>query len=179
MCLILAKYLSGINGLLPARIRSEVVWNSTANLLGKPGHNIALDLVNEFLNNEFKGRRPLIKKLFRSLYELNLWKIFYSAPFTGIYFILTANLKNSHGQYTETQVSRCSKIVGSVGKAIEEILQVNVIQDYIPRSPSSDGSSKAKLKRNLLRSMEWKICLLTKEMKDITVDLMISDITFQ
>lgn len=45
-----------------ARIRSEVVWNSTANLLGKPGHNIALDLVNEFLNNEFKGRRPLIKK---------------------------------------------------------------------------------------------------------------------
>lgn len=147
MCLILAKYLSGINGLLPARIRSEVVWNSTANLLGKPGHNIALDLVNEFLNNEFKGRRPLIKKLFRSLYELNLWKIFYSAPFTGIYFILTANLKNSHGQYTETQVSRCSKIVGSVGKAIEEILQVNVIQDYIPRSPSSDGSSKAKLKK--------------------------------
>lgn len=62
MCLILAKYLSGINGLLPARIRSEVVWNSTANLLGKPGHNIALDLVNKFLNNEFKGRRPLIKK---------------------------------------------------------------------------------------------------------------------
>lgn len=62
MCLILAKYLSGINGLLPARIRSEVVWNSTANLLGKPGHYIALDLVNEFLNNEFKGRRPLIKK---------------------------------------------------------------------------------------------------------------------
>lgn len=62
MCLILAKYLSGINGLLPARIRSEVVWNSTANVLGNPGHNIALDLVNEFLNNEFKGRRPLIKK---------------------------------------------------------------------------------------------------------------------
>lgn len=27
--------------------------------------------------------------------------------------------------------------------------------------------------------MEWKICLLTKEMKNITVDLMISDITFQ
>lgn len=35
------------------------MWNSTANLLGKPGHNIALDLVNEFLNNEFKGRRQL------------------------------------------------------------------------------------------------------------------------
>ena len=30
------------------------MWNSTANLVGKPGHNIALDLVNEFLNNEFK-----------------------------------------------------------------------------------------------------------------------------
>lgn len=57
-----------------------------------------------------------------------------------IWLMSSANLKNSHGQYTETQVSRCSKIVGSVGKAIEEILQVNVIQDYIPRSPSSDGS---------------------------------------
>lgn len=62
-------------------------------------------------------------------------------------FILTANLKNSHGQYTETHVSRCSKIVGSVGKAIEEIFQVNVIQYFIPRSPSSDVSSKAKLKK--------------------------------
>ena len=30
------------------------MWNSTANLVGKPGHKIALDLVNEFLNNEFK-----------------------------------------------------------------------------------------------------------------------------
>lgn len=30
------------------RLRNELIWNSTANLVGKPGHNIALDLVNEF-----------------------------------------------------------------------------------------------------------------------------------
>lgn len=58
---ICVSYLQNICQ-VSARIRSEVVWNSTANLLGKPGHNIALDLVNEFLKNEFKGRRPLIKK---------------------------------------------------------------------------------------------------------------------
>lgn len=39
---------------VPPRLRNELIWNSTANLVGKPGHNIALDLVNEFLNNEYK-----------------------------------------------------------------------------------------------------------------------------
>lgn len=47
-------YFTGVSGCLPPRLRNEVIWNSTANLTGKPGHNIALDLVNEFLNNEFK-----------------------------------------------------------------------------------------------------------------------------
>nr|XP_022295009.1 uncharacterized protein LOC111105128 [Crassostrea virginica] len=106
------RLLAGINGWLPARLRQEVEWNSTANLLGKPGHNVALDLVNEFLNNEFK-----------------------------------ANLKNSHGQYTEENVSRCSKIVGSVGKAIEKIFEADFVKDYIPHTSASDGSSKAKLKK--------------------------------
>lgn len=44
----------GINGSLPPRLRNELIWNSTANLQGKPGNNIALDFVNEFLNNQFK-----------------------------------------------------------------------------------------------------------------------------
>lgn len=97
MCFIFVKYLLGINGLLFVRIWSEVVWNSIVNLLGKLGYNIVLDLVNEFLNNEFKGRCFLIKKLFCLLYELNFWKIFYSVFFIGIYFIFIVNLKNFYG----------------------------------------------------------------------------------
>lgn len=62
MCFIFVKYLLGINGLLFVRIWCEVVWDSIVNLLGKLGYNIVLDLVNEFLNNEFKGRCFLIKK---------------------------------------------------------------------------------------------------------------------
>lgn len=62
MCFIFVKYLLGINGLLFVRIWSEVVGNSIVNLLGILGYNIVLDLVNEFLNNEFKGRCLLIKK---------------------------------------------------------------------------------------------------------------------
>lgn len=46
--------LKGVSGCLPPRLRNELIWNGTANLVGKPGHNIALDLLNEFLNNEFK-----------------------------------------------------------------------------------------------------------------------------
>jgi hypothetical protein len=61
-------------------------------------------------------------------------------------YTFTANLKNCHGQYSETQVSRCSKIVGSVGKSIESIFQ-EVIQDYVPRASSSDGSSISKIKK--------------------------------
>lgn len=48
--------LKGVSGCLPPRLRNELIWNGTANLVGKPGHNIALDLLNEFLNNEFKWK---------------------------------------------------------------------------------------------------------------------------
>ncbi|XP_048736103.2 uncharacterized protein LOC125651518 [Ostrea edulis] len=106
------RLLGGVSGCLPPRLRNEVIWNSTANLTGKPGHNIALDLVNEFLNNEFKS-----------------------------------NLKNSHGQYTDAQVSRCSHLVGSVGKSIEDIFQSDIIQDYIPKATTTDGSSRPKIKK--------------------------------
>nr|XP_006824415.1 PREDICTED: uncharacterized protein LOC102804843 [Saccoglossus kowalevskii] len=48
------RLLSYINGFLPARLAYEMVWEATANLEGGIGKNIALDLVNEFLNNDFK-----------------------------------------------------------------------------------------------------------------------------
>jgi hypothetical protein len=52
------KYIPflGINGWLPSCIKEELIWNSTANLTGKEGGNLGLDLVNEFLNNDFKSK---------------------------------------------------------------------------------------------------------------------------
>ena len=49
------KIVSGVNGWLPARVAQEMIHNRTANIKGGLGNNIALDQVNEFLNNEFKG----------------------------------------------------------------------------------------------------------------------------
>ncbi|CAC5414325.1 unnamed protein product [Mytilus coruscus] len=43
-----------VAGWLPQRLQEELTWNSTASLSGCPGNNLALDLVNEFQNNEFK-----------------------------------------------------------------------------------------------------------------------------
>jgi hypothetical protein len=50
---------TGVNGWLPARLGHDLIHNRTANLRGGCGNNIALDLVNEFLNREFKGKYML------------------------------------------------------------------------------------------------------------------------
>ena len=47
--------VSGVNGFYSERIANEITWNRVANLSGGAGHNLELDLVNELLNNEFKG----------------------------------------------------------------------------------------------------------------------------
>ena len=47
-------------GFYPDRIRHEIVWNRVANLRGGLGNNLELDLINEFLNKEFKGTEVLI-----------------------------------------------------------------------------------------------------------------------
>ena len=39
----------------PPRLVAEVTHNRTVNIQGGPGHNVAMDRMNEFLNNEFKG----------------------------------------------------------------------------------------------------------------------------
>ena len=49
------KYVLDVGGFQPENIREDLVWNRLANLKGRPGGNIGLDLVNEFLNNDFKG----------------------------------------------------------------------------------------------------------------------------
>ena len=48
-------YYSGVSGWYPERIAQEIIHNRTANIYGGAGHNIPLDLLNEFHNNEFKG----------------------------------------------------------------------------------------------------------------------------
>ena len=48
-------FFSDVQGGPNTRLKSEIIWNRTANLSGGLGHNIPLDLVNEFLNRDFKG----------------------------------------------------------------------------------------------------------------------------
>ena len=45
------------------------------------------------------------------------------------------------------EVSRCSKIVGSIGKVIENIFYTEVVNDYIPKASATDGSSRSKIKK--------------------------------
>ena len=53
--LISNNYLIAVQGWLCPKLAHEITWNRTVNLHGGAGHNIAKDLANEFLNNEFKG----------------------------------------------------------------------------------------------------------------------------
>jgi len=45
-----------VSGCVPERLVHELTWERVANVNGGKGKNIGLDLVNEFLNNDFKGR---------------------------------------------------------------------------------------------------------------------------
>ena len=55
MYIHLMNYILDIQGFQTQRLGHEIVWNRTANLTGGEGHNLPLDLVNEFLNRDFKG----------------------------------------------------------------------------------------------------------------------------
>ena len=46
--------VSGVGGFLFGRMRHDLIWNRVANLHGGKGRNIPLDLVNEFINGDFK-----------------------------------------------------------------------------------------------------------------------------
>ena len=45
---------AGQHGWLSPRLAATIRWNRTANVNGGAGNNVALDLVNEHLNREFK-----------------------------------------------------------------------------------------------------------------------------
>ena len=49
------NHSSGMAGWWSPRIAAEVKWNRTANISGRFGGNLELDLINEFLNADFKG----------------------------------------------------------------------------------------------------------------------------
>ena len=46
--------LAGINGFYTSRIAKDMTWNRVANLTGQENGNIGLDLLNEFLNRDYK-----------------------------------------------------------------------------------------------------------------------------
>uniref|UniRef100_A0A8W8IKI6 Zinc finger PHD-type domain-containing protein n=1 Tax=Magallana gigas TaxID=29159 RepID=A0A8W8IKI6_MAGGI len=48
------RLLAGVSGWLPERLAMDSMWNRTVNLAGGPGRNLECDIVNEFLNKEFK-----------------------------------------------------------------------------------------------------------------------------
>jgi hypothetical protein len=48
-------HVSDVNGWLSDRQAEDLTWNRTVNIRGGAGHNVAMDKMNEFLNNEFKG----------------------------------------------------------------------------------------------------------------------------
>lgn len=49
------RLLACINGFAPPHIQHDLIWNSTANITGKKGGNLEIDLVNEFGNKFFAG----------------------------------------------------------------------------------------------------------------------------
>lgn len=48
--------LLDVAGFQNKRVIHELTWERVANTTGAAGNNIALDLLNEFLNNDFKGK---------------------------------------------------------------------------------------------------------------------------
>ena len=49
------QYFPDAGGVAIPQIRHELIWERVANIKGLPGNNVGLDLLNEFMNNEFKG----------------------------------------------------------------------------------------------------------------------------
>lgn len=61
-------------------------------------------------------------------------------------YILLDNLKNCHGQYSESQVSKYNKTGRTFGKTLENVFQNELIQSYNPKA-SATGDSFRKFKK--------------------------------
>ena len=48
--LLRVYFFTGFSSFLPERLRHDLLWNRTVNLIGGIGENIAADLANRFMN---------------------------------------------------------------------------------------------------------------------------------
>ena len=67
-----------------------------------------------------------------------------------IHILILANLKNCHGQYSDNQISRCSKIGGSLGKGVEEVFSHTIMDKYGHISKTCDFSDKKNVQKFIL-----------------------------
>ena len=72
----------------------------------------------------------------------------FNLPHFDVYF--AENLKNCQGQYSDSQVARCSRITGSLGKSIEEIFATVIMDKFVSTSKASELS----LKKNLFKFIQ-------------------------
>ena len=62
----------GIGGFVPEKIWHTYIWNRVANIHGKRHCNIGLDLVNEHMNLDFKGKNIMISTILYISFKLCL-----------------------------------------------------------------------------------------------------------
>jgi hypothetical protein len=56
MVYLYERFFLDTGGFETERLAFELMHERTANLKGIPGHNIGLDLLNEFMNADLKGK---------------------------------------------------------------------------------------------------------------------------
>ncbi|KAK3107427.1 hypothetical protein FSP39_014343 [Pinctada imbricata] len=78
---------------------------------------------------------------------VEFWNCNHNKYLTLGHRLLADNLKNCHGQYTEDQVARCSKIVGSIGKAVEQVFATDFLCDSEHFSISKKATNHVSLKK--------------------------------
>ena len=56
-------YVRAVRGWVPPRQRADLIWNRTVNVKGGAGECLAMDLVNEHCNQDFKGNKDFYLKM--------------------------------------------------------------------------------------------------------------------
>jgi hypothetical protein len=123
----------------------DSMWNRTVNLAGGPGRNLECDIVNEFLNKEFKGRYHEYELLY-NYYLLKTTTVYISDYYLVHYSQLkTELLKDAGGNLTEETIYRHSQLAGSLGRLIDRAYAESVET----RLPESIRKSKPNFTQDL------------------------------
>ena len=90
------------------------------------------------------------------------------SPLWSLYFFSwqTIGLKNSHGQYSDNQVARCSRITGSLGKSVEDVFQHNIIDRHMSSSKSSTFSDNINMSKFLHTYLKENLFKKNERSKD-------------